>query len=289
MGQYYRFINLDKKQKCERNRHGYKLTEHSYLGNYYCRDILSLLSNEWKGDKVIHVGDYAEGNDGTTTEKLIDKIEQENNLLEDKYTVYHWGDTFEDIKPKKLLTNIRYVYNLDKKEFIDLLKQPIQSFGYEKNKIYTLKFDAFALLIGCGNEQGGGDYRTKNKNKIGLWAGNRFVASPSKINEYDKFNEIKLVFTELLTLKNRIKNYNEQNEKSILYEEGVELKHFLDHNKEYYKIDLSKVELDKSDLTEKEFNYLNNYLNKYKKHEINKEKFCQLNNKDVELEEEFEK
>ena len=59
MGQYYRFVNVDKKEISDRNRHGYKLMEHSYVANNYCNDTLRLLSNEWKGDRVIHVGDYA--------------------------------------------------------------------------------------------------------------------------------------------------------------------------------------------------------------------------------------
>ena len=56
MGQYYRFYNLDKKQNCKYTGL-LKLTEHSYLGNDYCTDVLSLLCNEWKGDRIIHVGD----------------------------------------------------------------------------------------------------------------------------------------------------------------------------------------------------------------------------------------
>ena len=103
MGQYYKFFNLDKKQKCERTRPVLKLTEHSYLGNDYCEDILSLLVNEWKGDRVIHVGDYAKGSDNTTTAKLIDMIEKENNLLDKKLTVYNWGDSFKDVAPKENL------------------------------------------------------------------------------------------------------------------------------------------------------------------------------------------
>ena len=38
MGQYYKFVNIDKKEICDRNRHGYKLMEHSYVSNDYCND-----------------------------------------------------------------------------------------------------------------------------------------------------------------------------------------------------------------------------------------------------------
>ena len=270
MGQYYKFLNLDKKQKCERAKPMLKLTEHSYLGNEYCEDILSLLSKEWKGDRVIHVGDYAEGDDGTTTGNLIDKIEKENNLPNKNLTVYDWGDSFKDVEPKENLTNIRYVYNLDKREFVNLVKQPVQWFYYYKNQIYAVKFNSFALLIGCGNGQGGGDYSHKNKNKIGYWAGDRFVSSSSKLKEYEKFNEITPVFNELLPLKNRIENYNDNTQKTIILDEGVELKHYLDNIKDYAKIDFSKIKLSKKDLTDNEYQYLNTVLEKYKNKELNK-------------------
>lgn len=279
MGQYYNFINLDKKQKCEKHIELLKLTEHSYLKNPYCMDILSLLNNEWKGDRVIHVGDYAEGNDGTTTSNFISEIEQENDLKD--ITVYHWGNSFKDVEPSKLNENIRYVYNLDKKEFIDLKKQPIQWFCYEKNKIYYAKFNTFAFLTGCGNEQGGGDYRYNNKKRVGMWAGDRFVSSLTLLKEYENYNEVKYIFNECLPIKNKIKNINENTEKSIYFYEAVDLKHFLDRYKDYFKIDFSKVELDKEGLTESEFNYLNTILKKYKTKELNKEKLKETVSKDI--------
>lgn len=268
MGQYYKFINLDKKQKCERNRGFLKLTEHSYLQNYYCMDVLSLMLDEWKGDKIIHVGDYAQGNDGTTTSKIIDKIERENNLEE---SVYHWGESFEDIKPKRMKENINYVYNLDKKEYVNLNKQPIQWFCYENNELFYAKFNAFVFLISCGNEQGGGDYYYNNKNKVGSWAGDRFVSSHSLLKEYENYKEVNYIFNECIPIKNRIKNIKDKTEKSIFYEEGVALKHFLDRYKGYVNLDFSKLKLSKENLTDNEFNYLNIILKKYKNKELNKQ------------------
>ena len=80
MGQYYKFMNIDKKQNCQRNWHGVKLMEHSYVGNNYCDDILRLLSNEWKGDRVIHVGDYASYDDPSLTSHLISVFKLESIL-----------------------------------------------------------------------------------------------------------------------------------------------------------------------------------------------------------------
>lgn len=269
MGQYYKFINLDKKEVCDSSKGFLKLTEHSYLGNEYCNDILSLLSNKWKGDRVIHVGDYAEGNDRTTTRDLIARIEKENEV---KTTVYDWSRGFEEIEPNNFNNKIRYVYNLDKKEYIDLIKQPIQWCCYYDDKISFAKFNAFALLTGCGNEQGGGDYFDINKKRVGYWAGDRLVSSDVFLKEYEKFTEQKYMFDEYMRLSRRIKNINEKTERQVLNGEGLMLKEFLNKNGSYYNIDFSKVEISKDKLTENEYKYFNTILNKFKNKIYNKEK-----------------
>ena len=278
MGQYYRFINIDKKEKCDRSQGLLKLKEHSYLENEYCIDILSLLSDKWKGDRVIHVGDYAQGNDGTSTSKLIGKIEKENKV---KYSVYEWGEKCKEVSPNKINNNIRYVYNLDRKEYIDLVRQPIQWFCLENNKIYFAKFNSFALLVGCGNEQGGGDYYDINKKRIGLWAGDRLVSSDSLINEYSNFIETRYIFDDTLELSRRIKNINEKTEKQILNAEGTMLKKFLERNSNFNKIDLLKINIDKKGLTENEYKHLNTVLYKFKKKELNKQKIIEKNLKEI--------
>ena len=53
--QFFRFVNVDKKEKCERNFYPLMLTDYSYIGDEYCNDILSLLSDEWQGDRVLHM------------------------------------------------------------------------------------------------------------------------------------------------------------------------------------------------------------------------------------------
>lgn len=58
MGQYYKYVNLDKKvcllPSCS------KLTEHSWMGNNEVLALLQLVKTEWKNDRIIQLGDYAD-------------------------------------------------------------------------------------------------------------------------------------------------------------------------------------------------------------------------------------
>lgn len=261
MGQYYKFMNIDKKQRCDQNQHMLKLLEHSYIENEYCMDILSLLSNEWKGDRVLHVGDYAEGTDGTTTCKIIEQIEDDYKL---EKTVYDWQDKFEDIEPNKVNSKIRYVYNLDKKEYIDLVKQPLQWVWVEKNKLHFSKINSFALLIACGNEQGGGDYRLVNRLQVGSWAGNRFVSSDSLLEEYKNFKENNYIFNEELGISKNRRKYDERNEKVILAYEEKEFLDSLNRIRKNYDVDIDKLKIQSNYLTINEQNSFENLLEKYK-------------------------
>lgn len=261
MGQYYKFMNIDKKQRCDRNRGMLKLLEHSYIDTEYCVDILSLLSNEWKGDRILHIGDYAQGGDGTTTSELINKIENDYHL--DK-CVYDWQNDFYDVEPENVDNSIRFVYNLDKKEYIDLLKQPIQWCWLDKNEIRFSKINSFALLIGCGNEQGGGDYYLANHLQVGSWAGDHFVSSSSLLKEYEDFKENNYIFNEELGFSKNRKKYNEKNEKVILkYEEEYFIK-FLDMVRNHNECDVNKLKINSNRLTSNEKKSLTNYFELYK-------------------------
>lgn len=194
MGQYYKFINLDKKEKSDRNMYPLKLTEHSYVGNDYCNDTLTLLSDKWEGDRVIHVGDYATNTDNTTTSHLISKLDRE---FKPNTTFFNYGEYFKDVEPDKINKKIRYVYNLDKKEYIDLFHQPIINVWYGDGEASFAKFNSFALLTACGNGQGGGDYHGVNEEHIGSWAGDHFVSSEIKLEKFKDFKKNNLVFYEL--------------------------------------------------------------------------------------------
>ncbi len=260
MGQYYKFANIDKKEKCDRNRHSYKLMEHSYVGNNYCNDILRLLSNEWKGDRVIHVGDYAEPNDGTTTDKFITKIVKE---LDINYSLYEYIDSFEEVSPSNN-DNIRYVYNLDKKEYVDLYKQPVQHFYYdsEKHEIGACKINSFALLIGCGNQQGGGDYYHINKKTVGCWAGDKLVSSSDFLNEYENYKQKNLIFNLYKDKYKGLKKYHTLFEDKILSDGNKTLEEYVDFF-DKYENDFNKVKLDEESLLPKEIESFNMVIDTY--------------------------
>ena len=262
MGQYYKFVNIDKKEVCDKNRHGYKLMEHSYVGNDYCNDILRLLSNEWKGDRVIHVGDYAEPTDTSNTSNIISKICKELGI--ESTTVYNYASDFNNIECSSN-DNIRYVYNLDKKEYVDLFKQPIQRFWIdEDNKLIgACKINSFALLTGCGNEQGGGDYYFKNKQYVGSWAGDKIVSSPIQLNEYKNYKYNNLVFNENTEYYKKIKKYYNFLENKILKDESLILNDFLEYlRKNDY--DYSNFKIDTSDLLDNEIKLFNDSFDKAK-------------------------
>lgn len=269
MGQYYKFVNIDKKEVCDKNRHGYKLMEHSYVGNNYCNDILRLLSNEWKGDRVIHVGDYAESTDTSNTSNIISKICKELGI--ESTTVYNYASDFNDISCSSN-ENIRYVYNIDKKEYIDLFKQPIQDFWYDEKlkKIGACKINSFALLTGCGNEQGGGDYYFKNKQYVGSWAGDKLVSSANKLKEYNNYKNRNITFNENTKYFKKIKKYYNFLENKILKDEENIFNDFIDYLKKY-NIDFSGFNLDTSDLLENEKELFSKLL-------INEKEICNIKN-----------
>lgn len=251
MGQYYSFMNIDKKEVCQRNWHNIKLMEHSYYGNDYCADILNLLNNEWKGDRILHVGDYAHGKDRTITQKLIAKIEKENKL---NTSVYHWSDTFDDVIPS-FNNNIRYVYNHNKKEYVDLLNQPIQWCYYDEktNCISFTKINSFALLIGCGNGLGGGDYRRCiNDDKVGYWAGDHFTSSDKLLDEFKNYKQNNYIFNEMLDINKKIKLWNKKTEEEICNAEVKYLEEYIDNYQKYHQINFDKLDIDISDLTSTE-------------------------------------
>ena len=72
MGEYFKWVNVDKKQYlCPADfGQGSKLLESAYRGNPLLSALHELLSDEWKGDRIVFLGDECGPSDGLKTETL---------------------------------------------------------------------------------------------------------------------------------------------------------------------------------------------------------------------------
>lgn len=235
MGQYYRYINIDKKIIVSAN-HGLKLTEHSWLGNnQVVIPIEQLAKTEWQGDRVIQLGDYAEGMAAST--KLKEKHLKFVEIIKKKIgtkslyfgNVAEAGEKFKEYTLEELfdLYNLklehdsegtlipfnekgqkcscdqfRYLYNTKRKEYVDSFKILPSYIDVYKSEIFFTKLDAYSLLIAIGNGEGGGDYYGPDKEIVGLWAvtSDSIIISEKSPKEYAEENPEVENYTELVPI-----------------------------------------------------------------------------------------
>lgn len=163
MGQYYMPV-IKRGNKLRRVYshdfgNGLKLTEHSYVGNYFVNVVANnLVENP---AQLYWVGDYAEVSD-FISESMFNKIydyawnrkKKSRTTLEDCNTNFDWDKDW-------------YYINLTKKEYMQMPK--------EGNWTYS----PISLLTAIGNGRGGGDYHRDNQ-MIGHWAGDKVYLSTTK-------------------------------------------------------------------------------------------------------------
>lgn len=163
MGQYYKPVSIDKMECVYSHDYGsgLKLMEHSWSKNDFVGVVARLIARggRWFGDKIVWAGDYADPEEGT--EENFYHMAGENKIKP------------EIIKGKKRL---RYVVNLDTKQFVDINNVPDND-GWV---IHPLP-----LLTCEGNGRGGGDFRDNDPNKlIGKWARNRVTMQTTEPKGY---------------------------------------------------------------------------------------------------------
>lgn len=174
MGQYYKPINIDKKQFLYSHDYGngLKLMEHSWIGNAFVTAVESLIAKggAWFRDKIVWAGDYAdkekdaEGNDlGVTLYSLMD------------------DDDTQKVRPDVPKKKFRYLVNLDTREFVDKNKIPVSEYYKDEStgKEYPFTIHPLPLLTCEGNGRGGGDYHGESP-LIGKWARQRVIVSTTK-------------------------------------------------------------------------------------------------------------
>lgn len=228
MGQYYTFVNMDKKERLYSHSFGsgLKLMESCYVGNEYMEAISHLLAGPWKGDRVLYCGDYAwDDPSGSAGERLHELVKQDpydfaekcedvstrfaackGNTCLESFETADGGHGFRsvplegtfEIKPE----HYRYLVNETKGVFVDREAAPVAWVWAEGGDFGITRTDPLPLFMAIGNGLGGGDYWGPNESQVGLWAGDAIV--PTNERPGDGFREIASPFDEngvFLTMK----------------------------------------------------------------------------------------
>ena len=163
MGQYYMPI-IKRGNKLRRVYshdfgNGFKLMEHSYVGNY----LVNVIANELVENpaQLYWCGDYAEVSD-FSSESMFNRIynyawnrkKKNRTTLENTKIDFDWSKDW-------------YYINKTKKQYMKMPK--------EGDWVHS----PISLLTAIGNGRGGGDYHGPNK-MVGCWAGNKVYLSETK-------------------------------------------------------------------------------------------------------------
>ena len=205
MGQYYKAVNIDKKEYVRPHAYdnGAKLLEHSYIKNDFLGVVTTLLKKEWKGDRVIWLGDYFEKDENPAVP--LDWESTEN---------------YDQLTPPATTVKKGFLNNLTKKISIDLSKvkatYDIEEDGYVMHPL--------AILTVCGNGRGGGDINDENHylyKLAGTWAGDNlsvtdkpqfktslFFNNVTQSVEFITEEETETMGTEAKTVKKATKQIN---------------------------------------------------------------------------------
>ncbi|MGR5159738.1 hypothetical protein [Vibrio owensii] len=206
MGQYFKPIVINDDGKCIDLAEtigdlsefaGRKFTEFCYLKNYDVIGVMCLLLERESAVKLIYCGDYAfeDGNKlsslsydpynaavaTTLTEHVATMFDDARRDIEQRNR--RWQESDEagrerlNQTPSFLFEKQRdmYLINVSKKEYVSLAEfervAPVGDYGLQ---LHPLPF-----LVGTDNGLGGGDYRLKNQNEIGLWLLDEITVSTS--------------------------------------------------------------------------------------------------------------
>lgn len=227
MGQYYKVINIDKKEYM-RPEYGLKLMEWSYNKNSLILNLMKKLANEWKGDRVFVVGDYAVSDDYDKSydyKKLVE-IEKELGIYKEtdnesySISLYHYADNnFKQIPLENIKNEeYKYIYNHNKKQYVDLEHCPLAWLYKDDNdKFIEIKIAPISLLLALGNGRGGGDYRTNNKFLVGNYINDVKDLEITKEPLDNDYTELRPEFYEGEYIPySKIKDYIKEREKEEL-------------------------------------------------------------------------
>ena len=156
MGQYFHPIIATKRDCLEFNPHRYregaKITEHSDFNTPMIGIVMQYLYDRRKDHPhLVWQGDYGEPLN----------LEFGKDNVQVMYHAYP-----EDVPDLKEVGTYRYIINLDKKEYVDLVKCR-----------ETCILHPLPLLTANGNGWGGGDYHGSDMDLVGSWAADRIAVT----------------------------------------------------------------------------------------------------------------
>lgn len=262
MGQYYKAINLDKKEMV--TPQWVKLTEHSYAYNGSVLYVMKLLSqgHDWYQTRLVWCGDYVDKwlfidgdyKDKDNPEKTLDDLYSVacdyfdevgmSSQIED-YDNLEWEERSKrveefDDEMFNQTKELCYVINHTKQQMVDVRKLKQGTYG---------KLHPLPLLTAAGNGRGGGDFwgLPQHEQYIGLWAGDVLSAETASF-DVSHFTEIVPTFIEK---QNRLgESKAEEKLRSLLYANSKYTLHRLMELVQTYG------------LTEKEIPFLQHVLSK---------------------------
>lgn len=174
MGQYFKPINLDKKESIYTWDYasGLKLMEHSYFYNPVVVEVMILLMGNWKGNRMVWSGDYSENADEEWDKKEFPKVKPRSFKYERKNSDITESDFEKKLKPFiENLSKDHVLVNQDKKIYCQLDCCRENKSGF--------RISPLPLLLANSNGQGGGDYRgEKDIEKVGTWAYDHIAVLP---------------------------------------------------------------------------------------------------------------
>ena len=207
MGQYYKAVNIDKREylfplsfNC-----GFKLMESCYVCNDFVNGLTALLSGPWHGDQVMYIGDYAWddvvlGDCSCSGAALLRGLKENSVLDADPYAAaMSWHDAAEYCAVPETIGYVlrgghgvsevwepvtvpAHEGEIDCEEKRYVVNET-QGVFYDRDKLETrqgchLTQDPLLIFLAVGNGLGGGDYRSADARKqVGSWACQTISAS----------------------------------------------------------------------------------------------------------------
>ncbi len=190
MGQYYLVANMDKKEVlCINGRFpGMKLLEIA-INKEDSLAILNQAAIHWKGDHIYLIGDYADLSD--SKQPYFNALRMWTDKFHVVESMYHYiYDNFNRVEGDTSDKGYRFLYNHEKKVYLDLLHIPKSYESEMKNSFYI---SPLPLLIAMGNGRGGGDYWNPDNNDfVGSWCDSissiEITRMPKDELDYEEFH-----------------------------------------------------------------------------------------------------